>query len=177
MQDVTVHRIMGRTPERDADGEGDAEVHRLRRSLDEARKQELRLLADFQNLRRRIAHERGTLKHEGKREALSALLPVLDAFERALKAGSSDRGFYDGMAATHGLFVEALRRLGAEPVEAEGEVFDPMVHEAVGTTTARGIRAGTVVSEVRRGWKLDDDLLRPSQVLVAAGRESDDPWP
>jgi molecular chaperone GrpE (heat shock protein) len=52
-----------------------------------------------------------------------------------------------------------------------------MVHEAVGTTTARGIRAGTVVSEVRRGWKLDDDLLRPSQVLVAAGRESDDPWP
>ncbi|HWB16591.1 MAG TPA: nucleotide exchange factor GrpE [Vicinamibacterales bacterium] len=112
MQDVTVHRIMGRTPERDADGEGDAEVHRLRCSLDEARKQELRLLADFQNLRRRIAREQGTLKHEGKREALSALLPVLDAFERALKAGSSDRGFYDGMAATHGLFVEALRRLG-----------------------------------------------------------------
>jgi molecular chaperone GrpE len=96
------------------------EVEQLRHELDEERDRRLRLLAEFDNFRRRAARERETAGAEGRRAALRPLLAVLDALERALAAGSSDRDFYDGVAATHRLFVEALRQAGAEPIESVG---------------------------------------------------------
>jgi molecular chaperone GrpE len=81
-------------PEVDTRTEGDSETERLRHSLEEARQQGVRLLADFENLRRRTGREQGLARQEGIAEALRALLPVLDAFERALEVGSSDRSFY-----------------------------------------------------------------------------------
>ena len=83
------------------------EVEQLRHELDEERDRRLRLLAEFDNFRRRAARERETAGAEGRRAALRPLLAVLDTLERALAAGSSDRDFYDGVAATHRLFVDA----------------------------------------------------------------------
>ena len=89
-------------------------------------------------------------------------------------AGSTDPDFYEGVAATHRLFIRALREAGAEPDrERSGRPFDPNVHEAVATVPANGVEPGTVVREVRRGWRLGDALLRPAQVVVVAAREAD----
>ena len=154
-----------------------SETEQLRGRLEEAKEQGLRLLADFTNLRRRMEREQDAARHEGKREALGLLLPVLDAFERALEAGSTDGPFYEGMTATHRLFVDGLRAAGAEPIVSVGEPFDPTRHEALATIEVPEAVPGTVTREVRRGWRVGDALLRPSQVVVAAAPEADDRWP
>ncbi|HYB43657.1 MAG TPA: nucleotide exchange factor GrpE [Candidatus Methylomirabilis sp.] len=160
-------------------GEGaaaSAEVEKLRRALVEERQRSLRLLADFDNLRRRMAREREAARHGGRREALLPVLPVLDSLERALAAGSTDPEFYEGVAAAHRLFVTAPHEAGTEPVESVGRPFDPEIHEAVATVSSDGVKPGTIAREVRRGWRLGNEVLRPAQVVVATARESDDPW-
>jgi len=149
----------------------------LRRELDEARAQYLRLLADLDNIRRRSAREHEMARAEARRAALLPLLPVVDSLERALASGSTDRGFYEGVAATYRLLLSALRQAGAEPIESEGRVFDPSVHEAVATVPPDGVEPGAIAREVRRGWRVGDDLLRPAQVVVAAAPEHADRWP
>jgi molecular chaperone GrpE len=142
----------------------------------EADDRHLRLLAEFENFRRRAAREHEAARREGRRSALLPLLAVLDTFERALGAGSTDRDFYEGVAATHRLFLDALREAGAAPIESVGRPFDPNVHEAVATAPADGVPPGTVAREVRRGWRLGDELLRPAQVVVAAAEEPANEW-
>jgi molecular chaperone GrpE len=152
------------------------EVEHLRRSLQEEEQRHLRLLAEFENFRRRIAREQEALREEGRRDTVLRLLPALDTLERALATGSTDMAFYEGVAATHRLFLTILRELGVEPIESKGRRFDPNVHEAVATVATDGVEPGTVVDEVRRGWRLGDELLRAAQVVVAAHPEVPEPW-
>jgi molecular chaperone GrpE len=154
----------------------DDEVERLRHTLDEEQQRHLRLRADFDNARRRASRELEAARRDGQRGALLPLLPVLDSLERALAAGSTDHDFYEGVAATHRLFVNALHEAGADPIDAVGQRFDPKVHEAVATIPSGSVEPGFVVREVRRGWRLGDELLRPSQVMVAAPREAAGSW-
>jgi len=143
----------------------------------EADDRHLRLLAEFDNYRRRTAKEHEAARRDGRRAALLPLLPVLDSLERALATGSTDRDFYDGVAATHRLFLAALREAGAEPIASVGQPFDPNLHEAVAAVPADDeVAPGTVVREVRRGWRLGDELLRPAQVVVATAEEPADRW-
>ena len=146
-------------------------------ALKEEQERNLRLRADFDNFRRRVAREAQAASQEGRRAALLPLLPVLDTLERALAAGSIDPHFYEGVAATHRLFLAALREAGAEPVESVGHPFDPKIHEAVATAPSDDVEPGMVAQEVRRGWRLGDQLLRPAQVVVATPREAAAPWP
>jgi molecular chaperone GrpE len=152
------------------------EVLRLRQAIEEERQRNLRLLADFDNFRRRVGREKEMASGDARRAALLPLLQVLDTLERALASGSTDADFYEGVAATRRLFESALREAGAEPLEAVGQPFDPTLHEAVGAQPSEEVEPGTVVREVRRGWRLPDGLLRPAQVVVAAGEESARPW-
>ena len=152
------------------------DVEELRRSFGEQQDRYLRLLAEFENVRRRMAREHERARHEGRRDALLALLPALDTLERALAAGSTDTPFYEGVVATHRLFLDALRELGVEPVQSEGQPFDPNQHEAVATVNADDVDPGTVTREVRRGWTFGHELLRPAQVVVAARPEVAEPW-
>ncbi len=160
----------------DHDRVAGAEVQSLRQALEEEQQRTLRLLADFENFRRRVAREQEAARHDGRRAALMPLLPVLDSLERALAAGSTDPEFYEGVAATHRLFLAALREAGAEAIDSVNWPFDPKVHEAVATVPSDGVEPGTVAREVRRGWRLGDEVLRPAQVVVATAREPDDPW-
>jgi molecular chaperone GrpE len=160
--------------DRDAGGE---EAERLRRALDDATQRLLRLRADFENFRRRAAQERDDARREGRRAALLPVLSVLDTLERALASGSSDPDFYEGVVAIQRLFTRALREAGAEAVQSVGRPFDPAVHEAVATVPSDGVEPGTVAREVRRGWRVGDELLRPAQVVVATSPERAEPWP
>ena len=141
------------------------EVERLRRVLDEEAQHHSRLRADFANLQRRVAHERDAARRDGGRAALLPVLSVLDTLERALAAGSSDSDFYEGVAATHRLFIRALREAGAEAVESVGRAFDPQLHEAVATVPSSGVErersrarcgaaggSATSCSAPRRSW-------------------------
>ena len=165
------------TPEARTDRDvGADEVEKLRRALDEERERHLRLLAEFDNVRRRMAREHGTARDEGRRAALRPILPVLETLDQALAAGSIDVGFYEGVAATRRMLLNALREAGAEPIETVGRPFDPRLHEAVATIPTAGVEPGTIVREMRRGWRLGDELLRPAQVEIASDEETAGPW-
>ena len=164
----------------ETEGSGDRfagdDLEELQRSRGEQQERYLRLLADFENFRRRVARELEGARHAGRRDALLPLLPALDTLERALEAGSTDAPFYEGVVATYRLFLDALRELGVGPVESQGQRFDPSLHEAVATVASEEVEPGTVTREVRRGWRIGHELLRPAQVVVAARPEVTEPW-
>lgn len=126
-----------------------------------------RLPADFANFRRRIEREREEVRRESARAALLPLLSVLDDFERALAAGSTDRQFYEGVSSIHRRFLAALREAGAESIDSVGMPFDPTIYEAVATTPSEGAETAIVVRDERRGWRHEGELLRPARVVVA----------
>jgi molecular chaperone GrpE len=148
-----------------------SDIEELRRTLEEEAEQRyLRLLAEFDNYRRRTTREHSQASDAGRRAALMPLLAVLDTLEHALAAGSSDDSFYQGIVATRRLFADALREAGAERLDTVGEPFDPAVHEAVETVSDDDAGPGTIVRETRSGWRLGDQLLRPAQVVVTRTR-------
>lgn len=144
-----------------------------RRELNEERDRGLRLLAEFDTYRRRAVREHDRAQTLGRRAALTPLLAVLDSLEQAIAAGSTDRAFFDGVVATRRMFLATLREAGAEPIESVGRPFDPRLHEVVATAPAVDGEPGVVLRELRGGWRLGDEVMRPAQVEVAAATERD----
>src|SRR5947209_6816493 len=87
--------------------------------------------AEFENFRRRSERERADFFQYASSEAVSALLPVLDDFERALKQESSDKEYVRGMELIYQRLLDTLKKLGLEPIESKGQQFDPYVHQAI----------------------------------------------
>lgn len=143
----------------------------LERELAAARERYLRLMADFENARKRQAREREETIRRANEELLHALLPVLDHLELALASPVQDRdaAFARGVQMVADQFVAVLHKFDLKPVTALGETFDPGRHEALTQLPAAGVPAGQVIQQLRRGWSLSGRLLRPAQVIVSCG--------
>ena len=150
------------------DAPADAEKT-LRRERDEYYDRLLRKTAEFDNYRKRMERERREMAQYASGDVLEALLPIVDAFERALQveAGSSAEGFRKGVELIYKQLVDVLTRQGVRPVDAVGQVFDPRVHQAVTYEVSPGHPEGEVIEEVRRGYVFGNRLLRPAMVKVA----------
>jgi molecular chaperone GrpE len=129
----------------------------------------LRKQAEIENVRKRVEREKEDFLQHATMGLIRALLPTLDSLERGLKHREQDvpAKFYKGLELIHRELLEVLKRAGLEPIESEGEVFDPHVHQAVETVEAEGRRDQEVVEELQRGYKLKHRLLRPAIVKVA----------
>src|SRR5262249_15995460 len=129
----------------------------------------LRALADFENYRRRIDRERAQLGKEALRQFILPFLDIIDDLERFLKSVENENSpFIKGMRVAQRKFIKLLESQGVSPSQSVGERFDPALHEAVGTAAASDeYPEGTVVEEVRRGYRWGDDLLRSARVVVA----------
>ena len=139
--------------------------------LEELRKRLAYLAAEFDNYRKRVAREKEALVSFGNERLLRAILPFLDNLERAISlAGSSGslEALLSGVRLTYDQFLAELRKFGLEQISAEGEAFDPNLHEAIAQIPWEGKPEGTVLSEGRKGYLLNGRLLRPAQVTVAA---------
>jgi molecular chaperone GrpE len=131
--------------------------------------------ADFENYRKRLERERGEMYNRTVGDIVSKLLPVVDNLRRALDAEASVeaseskefRRFLHGVELIDKQLNEVLGRLGLQPVEAVGQLFDPHVHEAVATESSDEYEPDTVVQELARGYRLGERLLRPAMVKVA----------
>lgn len=149
----------------------------LRKERDEFYDSLLRKQAEFENYRRRVNKERADLRSAAQAEVLEELLPVLDSCEKGLGAmdQADPRGELDAFREGFELLLKGLRgvleRFGVEPVPGVGSDFDPMVHEAVLRENTTKNRDGEVLEEYRKGYRLGDRLLRPSQVRVAVHQE------
>ena len=157
-------------PENAAPVEDDGE--NLQADLDRFRDLALRSQADFENYKKRAARE----KEEGIRYANSALLekllPILDNFELGLSAarGEGEKSpIFSGMSMILKQLNDFLIEAGVQPIEAEGQQFDPHLHEAIAREPSDNAPEGTVLRQTRRGYRLKDRLLRPSSVVVSSG--------
>ncbi len=126
--------------------------------------------ADFQNYKRRMEQERSESRRFASAALIINVLPILDDLERAL--GSLDARlagltWFEGIALIHRKLLVLLDNAGVTPIQAEGQQFDPSIHEAV--THADG-EEGKVLAEVQRGYKLHDRVLRPAMVVVGKAK-------
>jgi len=144
------------------------EILELRKERDSLHDRLLRQAAEFDNYRKRIERERKDISQYAAVEFLEELLPIVDDFERALKAETPGAESYrQGLEIIHRALLEMLRKRGVTAVETVGTDFDPQVHQAVSYEDALDRRDGEVIEEFRRGYKLGDRLIRPAMVKVA----------
>ncbi|MGI6097187.1 MAG: nucleotide exchange factor GrpE [Dethiobacteria bacterium] len=129
----------------------------------------LRLRADFDNYRRRMQREKAKISEQALFNFIQQLLPVVDNLERALEAAEvSEAGsFVQGVEMIHRQLLEVMKREGVSLIEAEGQPFDPNIHEAIGKEEKEGYEPNTVIEVVQKGYKLNERVLRASKVKVS----------
>jgi molecular chaperone GrpE len=151
-----------------AQTERDSELEKLKAERDSAIDRLARLQAEFENARKRAAREQQDFREYALADAVKALLPTLDSFERALKASEAEKSeFRGGVELIYKQLQDALAKLGLRGIPAKGEPFDPHLHQAVEMVDTDEVEDHHVLEELQRGYKLKDRLLRPSMVKVA----------
>jgi molecular chaperone GrpE len=127
-----------------------------------------RLQAEFDNFRKRNTKQQQEYREYALAEALQTLLPILDSLDRALKINAASvEDFRSGIELIDKQFHDALAKVGVQPIPAEGELFDPNLHQAVQMVETSETEDNHVIDELQRGYKLKDRLLRPAMVRVA----------
>jgi molecular chaperone GrpE len=141
----------------------------LQRERDDYKDRWIRKSAEFDNYRRRIERERREQADQAVVDLLQDLLLVVDDFDRALDvdAGEGGAAYRKGVELIHGKLHDLLRRQGLKPIEALGADFDPNIHQAVMHEPSPEHREGEVIGELRKGYMMNDRLLRPAMVKVA----------
>jgi molecular chaperone GrpE len=163
----------GRETESDS---GSAErLEELTSQLDEAQERHQRLAADFDNFRKRAGREQLDAMMYAASALAERLLPVLDDASRALEhvPEGTDENWLRGIRLTLQKLRDALASVGVEPIESVGAAFDPKLHEAIGEEESSEHPEGTVVAELRPGYRIHDRVLRPALVKLAARRDAD----
>jgi len=129
----------------------------------------VRKQAELENVRKRVEREKEDFLQHATMGLIRALLPTLDALERGLKHREENvpEKFYTGMELIHRELLDVLKRAGLTPVESQGQIFDPHVHQAVETVESKRHQDQEVVEELQRGYKVKHRLLRPAIVKVA----------
>jgi molecular chaperone GrpE len=135
-----------------AGAEPDVEIERLKEELRREHDAVLRALADFDNYRRRVERDRAGAAR----------------FDRALHhIGDAPSSVTQGVEAIHRNLLGVLERHGVSPLDSIGEPFDPRFHDAIGTVDSGEVESGRVAEELQRGYRWDDEVLRPARVRVA----------
>ena len=127
----------------------------------------LRRQADHENYRRRVEKERIEHAEYAAMDAVKAFLPILDDFERALQAETSDRDYARGIELIYQRTLDTLKKLGLEPMVTEGAKFDPNVHHAIEMVNSEDAEDQAILGEFQRGYNFKGKLLRPALVRVA----------
>lgn len=127
-----------------------------------------RLQAEFENFRKRSMREQQEFREYALADALKQLLPILDSLDRALKTeGMSVEDFRSGVELIDRQFHDVLTRLGVEPIQAQGQRFDPSIHQAIQMVESTEVPDHHVIDELQRGYRLRERVLRPAMVRVA----------
>ena len=160
------------TPEEDnapeAENTEEKSEEKTEEKADDGNEKYVRLMAEFQNYKKRVAKEKNDIREYATEKLVMELLPVLDNFERALAASAEDdpAGYAKGMELIFTQMVTELQKSGLAEVEAEGQDFDPTKHNAVMTEENEEMESGKVSKVLQKGYALNDKVIRPSMVAV-----------
>jgi molecular chaperone GrpE len=130
-----------------------------------------RLQAEFDNFRKRSQREQVDFREYAVADAAKLFLPVVDSLERALAHAEPSSELHSGLELVQRQFLDALQKVGVRPIAAEGEPFDPALHQAVEMVETRDVPDHHVLDELQRGYKIKERLLRPAMVRVARNPE------
>ena len=157
-------RPAGETVEQDIN----ALLEDVQRERDEYLELAKRTKADFENFRKRMSSEIQAAQGRGKAEVAREVIEAVDNLERALGTAESGDGLAAGVEMVLKGLCETLARHGVEAVDPKGEKFDPTQHEALSTMPVEGAESGTVVEVMQKGYRMDEQLIRPARVVVSA---------
>lgn len=144
------------------------ELAQLKQANDDLKDKYLRAVAEFDNYKKRTLKEKADLILNGGEKTISAILPVLDDFERALNDKTDDpKAIKEGMELIYKKFVSALESLGVKKIEAKDKDFDVDYHEAVAMVPGLGDdKKGKVIDCIQEGYMLNDKVIRHAKVAV-----------
>ncbi|MCY4264234.1 MAG: nucleotide exchange factor GrpE [Gammaproteobacteria bacterium] len=148
------------------------QLEEARAETSKAKDDLLRVQAEMQNLRRRTELDIEKAHKYGQERFSTELLGVLDNLERALEAASAEedervKAIYDGVELTCKSFIDCLNKNNIEPVDPEGEPFDPTLHQAVTMQENAEVEPNTVLKVLQKGYTLHGRVMRPAMVMVS----------
>jgi len=126
-----------------------------------------RLMAEFDNFKKRSSKEREGLYNSLVSDIFTSLLPVIDNLEKAVSSETADEAYKQGVELVLRQFKDVLISNGVQEIEAVGQVFDPEVHEAVGMVVDETLGEKVIKEEYRKGYKIGSKVIRHSMVVVA----------
>ncbi len=134
----------------------------------------LRITAEFENYKKRMSREMEDFRKYANQSLLREMLSVVDHIELAIQAAgvpaAGETSMVEGLNLTLKEFLRILEKFKVKPIEAVGQLFNPQMHEAIMQEASDRLPENTVVREMQKGYTINDRLLRPSLVVVAAAR-------
>ena len=143
------------------------EISKLKDELEDLKDRHTRLIAEFENLKKRSAKERETLYNSIISDIVSSLLPVIDNLEKSVEAECKDEEYKKGIELVLKQFKDVLESNGVKEIEAVGQPFDPSLHDAVSMIQDENLGEKIVASEYRKGYMIGTRVIRHSMVVVA----------
>jgi len=140
---------------------------KLQQELDDINDRYKRLMAEFDNYKKRSSKEREGLYNTLVSDIVTSFLPILDNLEKAVNANTQDEGYKQGVAMVLKQFTDTLGALGVQTIEAVGKTFDPELHEAVSSVQDDTLGEKEIKEEFRKGYKIGNKVIRHSMVVVA----------
>lgn len=139
----------------------------LRKELETLKNDYFKMLADTENLKKRLQREHDQLRKYRIQGFAADVLPVLDNLERALKQETTDEALREGVQMIYDQLMASLKAEGVEPINALNQPFDPNIHQAMMTEEKEGVESNIVIEEFQKGYMLKDRILRASLVKVS----------
>lgn len=146
--------------------DSDVDVQKLQEDLDNTTDRLKRLMAEFDNYKKRASKEREQLYNSLVADIMMAFLPVMDNLEKAINTNTGDEGYKQGMELVAKQFKDVLKSFGLEEIKTEGEIFNPSLHEAVSSIQDETKKSQEIVEEFRKGYKMGDKVIRHAMVVV-----------
>ena len=144
-----------------------SETEKLKKELEDEKNKYLRLMAEYDNFRKRSAKEKLESYSDATAKAIMDILPVYDNFERALQSESTDENFKKGVEMIFNQFTDSLKKLGIEVIDPIGQKFDPNFAQAISQIEDDKLGENTVAQVFQKGYKLADKVIRYAMVIVA----------
>ena len=172
------------SPSRSAMAEhGARNLKKAEQEIAQLKDQLLRLRADFENYRKRALREKGEIYENANEALMLELLPVIDHLHLALNSakehlvlsgveGQADQTFQKGIRMIFDQLLNTLLKYGLNPFNSEKQPFDPNLHEAVNCLPSETEPEGTILAQSRQGYRFNNKMLRPAQVVVSSGKSA-----
>ena len=145
----------------------DTELNKIKTDLEETTDRLKRLMAEFDNFKKRSAKEREGLYNSLLADIISSFLPVVDNLEKAVNSNTEDEGYKQGVELVLKQFTDVLSSLGVKEIETNGTAFNPEYHEAVSSVQDENLGEKEIKETYRKGYKIGDRVIRHAMFVVA----------